>query len=132
MTNVNYKILDWFTVGSKISINNSTKRFPPNHPWFRNEFAEGSTIFQANVYSTQPYKDPNGKWTHEGSILNPAQMLSEGGYQTRDINDMWMTGLVKLTPVKNMTVNVDYSFNASNRRELNYVHNNLFIITKVM
>lgn len=120
MTNVNYKILDWFTVGSKISINNSTKRFPPNHPWFRNEFAEGSTIFQANVYSTQPYKDPNGKWTHEGSILNPAQMLSEGGYQTRDINDMWMTGLVKLTPVKNMTVNVDYSFNASNRKELNY------------
>jgi TonB-linked SusC/RagA family outer membrane protein len=120
MTNVNYKILDWVTVGSKISINNSTKRFPPNYPWFRNEFAEGNTIFQANVYSTQPYKDPNGKWTHEGSIENPAQMLSEGGYQTRNINDMWMTGLVKLTPVKNMTFNVDYSFNASNRTELNY------------
>ena len=120
MTNVNYKILDWFTVGSKISINNSNKRFPPNYPWFRNEFAEGSTIFQQHIFSTQPYKDPNGNWTHQGSILNPAQMLSEGGFQTRDINDMWMTGLVKLTPVKNMSFNVDYSFNASNRRELSY------------
>jgi TonB-linked SusC/RagA family outer membrane protein len=120
MTNVKYDILDWITVGTKVSINNSSKKFPPNYPWFRNEFPEGGTIFQQHIYSTQPYKNPDGNWSHEGSILNPAQMLSEGGYQTRDINDVWMTGSIKLTPVKNMTFNLDYSTNSSHKKELNY------------
>jgi TonB-linked SusC/RagA family outer membrane protein len=121
MTNLSYHVLDWITVSTRTSINNSEKRFPPNYSWFRNEFPEDGTIFQANVYSTQPFKDPNGNWTHEGSIENPAQMLSEGGYQTRNINDVWMTGAIKLTPVKNMTFNLDYSTNTKNTNELNYV-----------
>lgn len=121
MTNVNYDILDWVTIGTKISINNSDKRFPPNYPWFRNEFPESGTIYQTNVYSTQPYKNPDGLWSHEGSIANPAQILTEGGYQTRHINDLWMTGVVKLAPVKNVNINLDYSTNANNRRQLTYV-----------
>jgi TonB-linked SusC/RagA family outer membrane protein len=121
MTNINYNVVDWITVGTKISINNSNKRFPPNYPWFRNEFPEGGTIYQTNVFSTQPFKNPDGNWSHQGSIENPAQMLTEGGYQTRDINDVWMTGSVKLTPVKNMTVNLDYSTNTNNRKEMSYV-----------
>lgn len=121
MSNLSYNVLDWITVSARTSINNSEKRFPPNYSWFRNEFPEDGTIFQANVYSTQPFKDPNGKWTHEGSIENPAQMLSEGGYQTRVINDVWMTGAVKLTPIRNMTFNLDYSTNTKTTNELNYV-----------
>lgn len=121
MTNVNYDILDWVTVGTKISINNSEKRFPPNYPWFRNEFPEGGTIYQTNVYSTQPYKNPDGNWSHEGSIANPAQILSEGGSQTRHINDLWMTGVLKLTPVKNVNINLDYSTNAKGTKEMSYV-----------
>ncbi|MEO5999744.1 MAG: SusC/RagA family TonB-linked outer membrane protein, partial [Chitinophagaceae bacterium] len=120
MSNLSYNVLDWITISARTSINNSEKRFPPNYSWFRNEFPEDGTIFQANVYSTQPFKDPNGNWTHEGSIENPAQMLSEGGYQTRVINDVWMTGAIKLTPIRNMTFNLDYSTNTKNTNELNY------------
>jgi len=121
MTNLNYHITDWLTAGTKISINNSEKRFPPNDVSFRNAFPEDGTIYQTNVYSTQPLKDPNGNWTHEGSIENPAQMLSEGGYQTRDVSDIWLTGLLKMTPVKNMTFNLDYSFNTKNTKQLSYI-----------
>lgn len=121
MTNVNYDILDWVTIGTKISINNSNKRFPPNYPWFRNEFPEGGTIYQTNVYSTQPYRNPDGTWSHEGSIANPAQILTEGGHQTRHVNDLWMTGVVHLAPVKNVNINLDYSTNAKDRKEMSYV-----------
>src|SRR5687768_16611202 len=121
MTNVNYDVLDWVTIGTKISLNNSDKRFPPNYPWFRNEFPEGGTIYQTNVYSTQPYRNPDGTWSHEGSIANPAQILTEGGHQTRNINDLWMTGVVRLTPVKNLNINLDYSTNAKDRKDMSYV-----------
>lgn len=121
MTNLNYHVVDWLTVGTKISINNSDKRFPPNDPHFRNAFAENETIYQTNVYSTQALRDPNGNWAHEGSIFNPAQMLSEGGYQSRNINDVWMTGLVRMTPIKNVSFNLDYSFNTKNTKEMSYV-----------
>ncbi len=121
MTNLNYHIKEWITVGTKVSINNGNKHFPPNDPQFRNSFPEDGTIYQTNVYSTQPVRDPNGNWGHEGSIFNPAQMLSEGGYQTRHVNDMWMTGLVKLTPVKEVSINVDYSFNNKATKEMSYL-----------
>jgi len=121
MANVNYDVLEWVTIGTKISINNSNKRFPPNYPWFRNEFPEGGTIYQTNVYSTQPYKNPDGNWSHEGSIANPAQILTEGGHQTRHINDLWMTGVVTLKPVKNVNINLDYSTNAKNTKQMSYV-----------
>jgi len=121
MLNLNYQVLDWLKLGTKVSINNSSKRFPPNDPYFRNSFPEAGTIYQTNVYSTQPLKDPNGQWTHEGSIFNPAQMLTEGGYQTRGIGDVWMTGLARLTPIKNVSFNLDYSYNKKNTNELSYV-----------
>ncbi len=121
MTNLNYNIKEWISVGTRISINNGNKRFPPNDPYFRNSFPEDGTIYQTNVYSTQPYKDPNGNWTHEGSIFNPAQMLSEGGYQTRLVNDVWMTGLVKIKPIQEISINVDYSFNTKNTKHMSYV-----------
>jgi len=60
MTNLNYHIKEWITVGTKVSINNGNKHFPPNDPQFRNSFPEDGTIYQTNVYSTQPVRDPNG------------------------------------------------------------------------
>lgn len=121
MTNLNYEVLDWLKLGTKISINNSDKRFPPNDAHFRNSYPEGGTIYQTNVYSTQPLYDPNGKWTHEGSIANPAQFIKDGGYRTRNVNDVWMTGSAQMTPIRNMTFNVDYSFNTKNTNELSYL-----------
>ena len=121
MTNLNYDVFKWATIGTKISINNSFKRFAPNDPHFRNCFAENATIYQTNVYSTMPNKYPDGNWSHTGSIENPAQMLSEGGHQTRKINDVWVTGILKLTPIEGMTVNFDYSSNIRAQNELAYI-----------
>ncbi|MGH2622627.1 MAG: SusC/RagA family TonB-linked outer membrane protein, partial [Sphingobacterium sp.] len=121
MTNLNYHINEWVSVGTKISINNGNKRLPPNDSFFRNSFPEDGTIYQTNVYSTQPLKDPNGNWSHEGSIFNPAQMLTEGGYQNRLINDIWMTGLVKIKPIKEISINIDYSFNNKGTKEMSYI-----------
>lgn len=121
LTDLDYKITDWISVGARVAANMSNKRFPANDSWFRSSFPEGYLPFQQNTYATMPLKDPNGNWSHIGSIHNLAQMLDEGGHQTRNITDLWLTGIVKLTPFEGMTVNMDYSYNPMNQRQLHYV-----------
>lgn len=121
MTNLNYDVLNWLRLGTKITVNNSDKKYPPNDAHFRNSYPENGTIYQTNVYSTQPLYDPNGKWTHEGSIASPAQFIKDGGNRTRNINDVWLTGSVRMTPIKNVTFNADYSFNTKATAEASYL-----------
>ena len=37
-------------------------------------------------------------------------MVNEGGKRERDVSDTWLTGIARLTPIRNMTFNFDYSF----------------------
>ncbi|MGI6572653.1 MAG: SusC/RagA family TonB-linked outer membrane protein [Fermentimonas sp.] len=120
LTDLKYNILDWITVGTRVALNYSNKRFPPNDPWFRNIFPENRTMYHQHNYATQPVKDPNGNWFHEGSIHNPAQFLSEGGYQKRNLRDSWLTGLVILKPIEGMSINFDLSVNNRDQIEMSY------------
>ncbi|WP_236973557.1 TonB-dependent receptor [Membranihabitans maritimus] len=120
LTDLDYKVTNWLSVGTRVSANLSNKRFPTNDSWFRSSFPEGYLPFQQNTYATMALRDPNGNWSHIGSIHNLAQMLDEGGYQTRNISDLWLTGLLKLTPFEGMSINMDYSYNPMNQRELLY------------
>lgn len=121
LTDLNYHVADWIMVGTRLSANISDKRFPPNDSWFRSSFPETRLPYQTNTYATMALKDPNGNWSHVGSIHNLAQMLSEGGYQSRNVNDLWITGIVRLTPVEGMSVNMDYSYNPRDQREFHYI-----------
>ena len=56
-----------------------------------------------------------------GSIQNQAQMLSEGGYQTRNRTDLWLTGTMRLTPIKDMSINFDFSVNPREQRQIHYL-----------
>ena len=117
-TNLNYDIAKWFKVGTKISINSSDKKYPPNDS--QDNFNESYAPFQKYGIPSVPIYTPDGNWYQYGSIPNVVQMQEEGGYRTRDISDSWLTGTVKLTPVKNMTFNMDYSFNIKDTKELSY------------
>ena len=118
MTNLNYNITEWLTIGAKISINNSDKLYPPNNS--QNQFDENNTAFHIYAIPSVPVYTPDGHYYQYGSIPNVVQMREEGGYRSRDIGDSWLTGTAKLTPVKHMTFNLDYSFNRRDTKELDY------------
>ncbi len=118
MSNLNYDLAKWIKVGTKISINASNKVYPPNDA--SDNFNEDRNMFQVHQWPNWPVYLPDGNYASLGSVPNVLQMHKEGGYRTRDIFDSWLTGLVKLTPVKNMTVNMDYSFNIQDTEELDY------------
>ena len=44
------------------------------------------------------------------NIDNPVAVAAEGGNSKTQNNDLWMTGVVKLTPIKNLFVQADYTW----------------------
>lgn len=118
MSNLNYEVAKWIKVGTKISINSSSKVYPPNDR--SDNFNEDRNMFQVHSWPNWPVYLPDGNYASLGSVPNVLQMHKEGGYRNRDIFDAWMTGLVKLTPVKNVSVNIDYSYNLNDTEELDY------------
>jgi TonB-dependent SusC/RagA subfamily outer membrane receptor len=116
MTNLNYDVTKWAKIGTKISYNSSNKYYPPNNS--ANHNPEDSSPFQYHQWANWPVYFPNGKYASRGSVPNMVQFYNDAGYQTRDINDLWLTGSIILTPVKNMTFNMDYSRNVNQMAEM--------------
>ena len=104
MTNLNYKLARWVSIGSKVSVNISDKKYPPNNS--SNQFPEQFTGFMIYAIPSVPIYTPDGNWYQYGSIPNMVQMRKEGGYRTRDVNNVWLTANMKLTPVRNTSINI--------------------------
>lgn len=128
--NLDYDVLEWLSVGSKVSINNSAKDFPASeNRRSRWTYEENLQFHYALWPEFPPYIiGPEGQrlFMDLDGVSNPVQQQLEGGYRTRDINDTWVTGIVKLTPIKNMSINLDYSTNIRGQEELNYISNQPF------
>lgn len=120
MNKLNYSLTDWMEIGADILFNSSKKRFPPNDPWFRNDFAENATIHPQHNYSTQAIYDQNGNYFNEGSIQNPYQMLHEGGKQDRKVKDTRITGTLELTPINHVTINADFTYDFQSTKYMSY------------
>ncbi|WP_339925715.1 TonB-dependent receptor [uncultured Cyclobacterium sp.] len=118
MTNLNYKITDWAKIGTKISMNNSKHIYPPNNS--TNHFPEGNSPFQWHQWANWPVYFPDGNYASGGSVPNTVQFYSEAGYRKREIQDTWITGSLQLTPIKNTTINFEYTSNIKNTEEEDY------------
>ena len=59
----------------------------------------------------------DGQRHHSGqnSYTNPYAVGAYGGYTKYKVNDLWMTGAVKITPLEGLVINADYTFNFYNK-----------------
>ena len=109
MTNLNYKVFEWLKVGTKVSFTTAKKMYPPNQS--ANHHDEYNSAYQYHAWPNIPPYDANGKYFSTGSVPNMIQFEKEGGYRSRNIDDLWLTANAVLTPIKNVTFNIDYSTN---------------------
>lgn len=116
MTNLNYKVFEWLKIGSKVSFTTANKMFPPNSS--ANHHAEATTAFQWHAWPNIPPYDANGNYFSTGSVPNMIQYYKDGGYRSRDLSDLWLTANAVLTPIKNVTVNIDYSTNFKSQQDV--------------
>ena len=60
-------------------------------------------------------EDGESHYAGQNSYTNPFAVADLGGYTKYKINDLWMTGAVKITPFEGLVINADYTFNFYNK-----------------
>jgi TonB-linked SusC/RagA family outer membrane protein len=118
MSNLSYDLTNWLNIGTKISINNSDKMYPPDNNY--GGFPENALPFSIRANPIMPIYNPDGTYASDGANENLVNMHKAGGYRTRTVNDVWMTYTAKITPIKNVVLNFDYSSGTNLKNEMSY------------
>lgn len=54
-------------------------------------------------------------YSGQNGATNPGAVGDLGGYTKYKVNDLWMTGTIKITPFEGLVINADYTFNSYNK-----------------
>lgn len=103
MNNIKYDVNNWLHFGMKTSFNRTKLN------GLSQSTVHGDTFMGADTRPLMPIKHPDGNWSGQGNTNFPA-VLSNGSVATNK-NDLWNTISMELTPIKGMSINMDYTFN---------------------
>ena len=114
--NVSSDITKWLNVSAKIMHTYTSERHPSGGTTSMNGTAYSgirpySGMLKNDLSPLMPVKHPDGHYAGQGSYTNPVAIMEQGGNVRYKQNDLWMTGAVRITPVKGMTINADYTWN---------------------
>ncbi|MFV0507262.1 MAG: SusC/RagA family TonB-linked outer membrane protein [Bacteroidales bacterium] len=109
--NVNVDALKWMTVSGRAKYTYSLEDHPSGGSNGWSGLTEYGGQLKNDLRPLMPVKHPDGNWSGQGSYTNPFAVGAEGGYDQRKVNDLWLTGAVEIRPLKDVKVNVDYTFN---------------------
>ncbi len=105
VNNINYDINDWMHVSMKTSF------IRTELDGIVQDRAHGENWIGNDTQPLMPVKHPDGNWSGQGNYTNFAAILTDGGARKTTKNDFWNTLALKLTPLKGLTLNMDYTFN---------------------
>ncbi|WP_195663507.1 SusC/RagA family TonB-linked outer membrane protein [Bacteroides congonensis] len=115
VNNINYDINNWLNISMKTS-------------YIRTELSgivqdgvHGEAWIGNDTQPLMPVKHPDGNWAGQGNYTNFAAVLDEMGSRKTTKNDFWNTLALKLTPLKGMTINMDYTFNYYAEHNKNHI-----------
>lgn len=108
---INSDVTSWLTVGLDMSMTHTdnnqgaatriTQGGPTNGSWI-----------PSDLRPVQPVYNPDGHFSGQGSYTNPVAVLTLSGRDIDYKNDYWTTGRVAVKPVKHVTLNADFTWNA--------------------
>lgn len=105
VNNINYDINDWMHVSMKTSF------IRTELDGIVQDRAHGENWIGNDTQPLMPVKHPDGNWSGQGNYTNFAAILTDEGARKTTKNDFWNTLALKLTPLKGLTLNMDYTFN---------------------
>ncbi|MEG2331134.1 MAG: TonB-dependent receptor [Bacteroides sp.] len=126
--NVSTDVTKWLTVSAKITHTYTTELHPTGGTTAMNNTAYSglsaySGMMKNDLSPLMPVKHPDGHYAGQGGYTNPVAIQAQGGNAEYKQNDLWMTGGLKLTPLKGLIVNVDYTFNYYGKATSQHVRN---------
>lgn len=115
--NISYKVNNWITAKAKIAYNGTRQTLNPSNS--SNGFGGDQLHTSYSMWPIVPVLSPDGYYD-ETKGYNMVAYLKLGGYRKNQVNDLWMTGAVTLTPLKGLSVNLDYTYNSNNYIDMNF------------
>ncbi|GAA5219961.1 TonB-dependent receptor [Membranihabitans marinus] len=118
--NLNYDVNPWIEVGLKASLNITEQTDIPDNK--RGSFSNVDNLYMAgDSRPIMPIYHPDGHfagYSGNGYFTNMPAFLTQGGDRKYKTNDIWVTGLAKLTPLEGLSLNLDYTINYFNRNNI--------------
>ena len=126
--NVTSEVTPWMEVSAKIAHTYTTEMHPTGGTTAMNStpysgLSPYSGMMKSDLSPLMPVKHPDGHYAGQGNFTNPVAIQAQGGNAQFRQNDLWMTGAVKLTPIKGLVVNADYTWNFYGLSSTQHVRN---------
>lgn len=126
--NVTSEVTPWMEVSAKIAHTYTTEVHPTGGTTAMNStpysgLSPYSGMMKSDLSPLMPVKHPDGHYAGQGNFTNPVAIQAQGGNAQFRQNDLWMTGAVKLTPIKGLVVNADYTWNFYGLSSTQHVRN---------
>lgn len=126
--NISSNITKWLNVSAKIAHTYTDELHPTGGTTAMNSTAYSglssySGMMKGDLSPLMPVKHPDGHYAGQGSYTNPVAIMEQGGNAQYKQNDLWMTGTVKITPIKGLVINADYTWNFYGKSSNQHVQN---------
>ena len=126
--NISSNITKWLNVSAKIAHTYTDEVHPTGGTTAMNSTAYSglssySGMMKGDLSPLMPVKHPDGHYAGQGSYTNPVAIMEQGGNAQYKQNDLWMTGAVKITPIKGLVINADYTWNFYGKSSNQHVQN---------
>lgn len=126
--NISSNITKWLNVSAKIAHTYTDELHPTGGTTAMNSTAYSglssySGMMKGDLSPLMPVKHPDGHYAGQGSYTNPVAIMEQGGNAQYKQNDLWITGAVKITPIKGLVINADYTWNFYGKSSNQHVQN---------
>ena len=104
---INTEATPWLSLNLKTTLNHIASN-NPTAP----QNGNSNSYIQGDSRPNMPVFNPGGTdYSGQGSWTNAVAVLDQNGRDKLNANDIWLTGGAVLSPVKNVKINADYTFN---------------------
>lgn len=107
--NIDSQIASWLKVGMKMSNAYQTEKHPTGSG--NSGVSQMTGMFKGDLSPIMPVYHPDGNFAGQGSFTNPVAVAALGGTSRYRSNDLWISGLAQITPMKGLFIQADYTWN---------------------
>ncbi len=104
-------LLDWIKISGNARYTYSNEDHPSGGVGGNSGITATSGQLKNDLRPLMPVTHPDGEWAGQGSFTNPFAVGAEGGHDQTKINDLTLTGRIEITPVEDLHIKADYTFN---------------------
>ena len=109
--NITSDVTKWLRLSGKIRYTYSFEDHPSGGTGGNSGLTATGGSLKGDLRPLMPVRHPDGNFAGQGSFTNPFAVGALGGHSQTKKNDFWATAAATITPIKDLKIDIDYTFN---------------------